>query len=61
MANQYTVCVPENKRVVGCLYDYNSGMCMGIASDEQRKLYPQDKQPFILNIAGCPHKLVIHE
>ncbi len=57
---QFIVRIPESKRVSGWLYDWHSGQCMGVASDEQKKKYPPEKQPFNMNICGCPHKLVIH-
>ncbi len=57
---QFKVAVPYTQRVSGWLYDYHSGMCMGIASYEQREAYPPEKQPFVISISGCPHKLVIH-
>jgi hypothetical protein len=61
MAEQFTVRIPEDERTVGWLYDFDSGVCMGLASDEQKKKYPKHKQPFTMMIAGCPHKLVIHD
>jgi len=60
MAEQFKVGVPVAERVNGWLYDYNSGVCMGIASFEMRAKYPEDRQPFSMMIAGCPHKLIIH-
>lgn len=60
MAEQFKVAVPQHERVDGWLYDYDSGLCMGIASVEQKAKYPKEKQPFSLFIAGCPHKVVIH-
>jgi hypothetical protein len=60
MAEQFKVGVSLGQRVAGWLYDYDSGVCMGVASDELKKKYPLEKQPFNMNISGCPHKLVIH-
>jgi len=56
---QFKVRVPEEQRISGRLYDYFSGVCMGLASDEDKQKYPVN-QPFHRNISGCPHKLVIH-
>lgn len=61
MAEQFKVAVPLKQRVEGWLYDYDSGVCMGIASDQLKKKQKKNKEPyFTMNIAGCPHKLVIH-
>jgi len=51
--------VPDEERISGRLYDYNSGMTMGLASDEQKTKYGFNKV-FSMNISGCPHRLVIH-
>jgi len=59
MSEQFKVAIPYEQRVAGWLYDYSSGQCMGIASDEMKKKY-EAGEPFSQNIAGCPHKLVIH-
>ncbi len=61
MSEQFKVAIPYHQRIKGRLYDYHSGLCMGLASDEQKKKYPKEKQPFTLSISGCPHKLVIHD
>ena len=60
MAEQFKVSVPQEQRVKGWLYDYHSGVCMGIASYQQREKYPPEKQPFSMAIGGCPYELVIH-
>lgn len=57
---QFKVAVPRSERVNGYLYDYHSGICMGVASDEMKAKYPIGKQPFSMDISGCPHKLIIH-
>lgn len=59
MTEQFKVAVPNEQRVSGWLYDYDSGQCMGIASDQQKLKYAAGV-PFNQMIAGCPHKLVIH-
>lgn len=56
---QYTVRVADEDRISGRLYDYDSGICMGLASDRDKKDIPPNV-PFKRMIAGCPHKLVIH-
>lgn len=56
---QFKVATPIELRVNGWLYDANSGVCMGIASDEMKKRIPFNT-PFNQNISGCPHLLVIH-
>ena len=59
MAEQFKVGVPYAQRIGGRIYDFHSGICMGLASDEQKKKY-EAGQVFNMNIAGCPHKLIIH-
>lgn len=59
MVEQFRVAVPEEQRVKGWLYDFNSGVLLGIASDEQRKKQ-KPGVAFNMNISGCPHKVVIH-
>jgi len=56
---QYRVRVPDEERISGRIYDYDSGMCMGLASDEQKLTHGFNKV-FSMNISGCPHKLIIH-
>lgn len=57
---QYRAAVPESERVEGWLYDADSGVLMGLASDELKAKQPSGVV-FTANIAGCPHKLVIHK
>ncbi len=59
MAEQFKVAVPLDKRIPGYLYDSDSGVCMGIASDEIKLKYAPD-EIFTQAICGCPHKLVYH-
>ena len=59
MAEQFKVGVPIHLRVKGWIYDYDSGLCMGIASDEMKKKYTPNLV-FTMHIAGCPHKVTIH-
>lgn len=59
MAEQFKVCVPYTDRIAGYLYDNDSGLCMGIASDEMKLKYAPN-EVFNQMIAGCPHKLVYH-
>ena len=56
---QFKVRVPEEERISGRLYDYDSGVTMGLASDEQKIKYGYNKV-FIMQIGGCPHRLIIH-
>ncbi len=56
---QYLARVPDEERISGWLYDYHSGVCMGIASDELKVVQPRNA-PFKQNISGCPHTLIIH-
>lgn len=56
---QYKAAVPEAMRVNGWLYDANSGVLMGVASDQQKAKY-EPNVVFTDNRSGCPHKLVIH-
>lgn len=56
---QFKVRVAEEDRISGRLYDYHSGACIGLASDEQKAMYPPNTV-FSLQISGCPHKLMIH-
>jgi hypothetical protein len=57
---QFKVRIPEEERISGRLYDYHSGMAMGLASDEQKKKYGYGNV-FKMSIAGCPHELIIHK
>ncbi len=59
MAEQFKVGVPVEKRIAGLIYDVDSGVCMGLASDEMKILHPAGTV-FRQNISGCPHKLLIH-
>jgi hypothetical protein len=59
MAEQFKVCVPYAERIAGYLYDNDSGVCMGLASDEMKQKYAPN-EIFTLMISGCPHKLVYH-
>ncbi len=59
MAEQFKVAVPYEKRIPGLIYDADSGVCMGLASDEMKKKYKAG-EIFDQNISGCPHKLLIH-
>lgn len=60
MTEQYRAGVPEESRVEGWLYDADSGMLMGLASD-QLKVKHQAGTVFTMTFAGCPHKVIIHK
>lgn len=59
MAEQYSPAVPQKDRRNGWLYDADSGVLVGLASDEMRKKHPA-MVPFNHVIGGCPHRVVIH-
>jgi len=60
MTEQFKVSIPLEKRIHGWLYDANSGVCIGIASDEMKRMYPRKGHVINHNIGGCPMKVVIH-
>ncbi len=60
MPEQFKVAVPMHQRVRGWLYDFDSGICLGIASDELKETRKGQQGEFRIVIAGCPHKAVIH-
>lgn len=60
MAEQYSPAVPQAERKDGYLYDANSGVLLGLASDELKARQPA-MVPFTMNLSGCPHKVVIHK
>lgn len=64
MKEQIKVGVPLHMRVDGYLYDADSGILMGVASDQQKALHKWfgSKVPvyFKDTRSGCPHNLVIH-
>jgi len=59
LQQQFTVRVPDEDRISGRLYDYHSGVCMGLASYETKKKHAPN-QPFKVFISGCPHTLIYH-
>jgi hypothetical protein len=60
VTEQYHAGVPPEKRTEGWLYDWHSGLLMGIASDELRARQPAGVR-FKMVIGGCPHDVIIHK
>ena len=56
---QFKCSVPVASRVHGWLYDVNSGVCMGIGSDEQRALHGYNTV-FDAYMFGCKYNVTIH-
>ncbi len=59
MTEQYRAAVPEDQRVAGWLYDADSGVLMGLASDELKRKQ-RSGVVFTMTFSGCPHKVIIH-
>lgn len=59
LTEQFKCGVPENERRPGWLYDADSGVLMGLASDEMKAKHAAGV-PFTFTCGGCPHKVVIH-
>ncbi len=60
MPEQYKAAVPMSERREGWVYDADSGVLMGLASDEMKRRFPMGAV-FRETFAGCPHRVIIHK